>query len=119
MEEDNKDLTGQTRMGTDSEETKKAAKKESTAKTTSKAKTTETSPAPSTGLSPATAKEPEAEKKDDAMTKLAREYKKLYPGNKTFHITSDKQVFLEGSKGLADLHQRGLKGGTVTSITIN
>ena len=45
MEEDNKDLTGQTRMGTDSEETKKAAKKESTAKTTSKAKTTETSPA--------------------------------------------------------------------------
>ncbi len=57
--------------------------------------------------------------KADPFAALAKEYAKLYPKNKIFHITSDKQVFLEGSKGLADLHQRGLKGGAVTSITIN
>ncbi len=62
---------------------------------------------------------PAAEKEDSALTKLAKEYRKLYPGNKTFHITSDRQVFLDKDKGLADLHQRGLNDGKVTPITID
>jgi hypothetical protein len=56
---------------------------------------------------------------DDAFTKLAKEYALLYPGNKTFHITSDRQVFLEKDKGLADLHQRGLKDGKVTTVKVD
>ncbi len=68
---------------------------------------------------PAPEEKPETGKKDDALTKLAKEYLKLYPKNKTFYITSDKQVFLEGSKGLAELHQRSQKGGKVSTITID
>ncbi len=57
--------------------------------------------------------------KGDPFAALAKEYAKLYPKNKTFHITSDKQVFLEKNKSMADLHQRNQKGGKVTSITID
>ena len=38
-------------------------------------------------------------------------YKKAYPKEKAFHVTSDKQVFLEKDRGLAMLHQRSLGNG--------
>jgi hypothetical protein len=57
--------------------------------------------------------------KDDPFSKLAMEYAPLYPGNKTFHITSDKQVFLSKNKADAEAHQRSLKGGQVTTVNID
>jgi hypothetical protein len=57
--------------------------------------------------------------KDDPFTKLAKEYARLYPKSKAFHITSDRQVFLEKDKSMADFHQRSLKGGQVTTVNIN
>ncbi len=56
---------------------------------------------------------------ENPFTKLAGEYKKLYPDNKTFHITSDKQVFLEKNKGDAESHQRSLKEGKVTTVKVD
>lgn len=38
-------------------------------------------------------------------------YCKAYPGEKAFHVTSDRQVFLEKDKGLAVLHQNSLGNG--------
>lgn len=38
-------------------------------------------------------------------------YKKAYPEEKAFHVTSDRQVFLEKDRGLAVLHQKSLKNG--------
>ena len=38
-------------------------------------------------------------------------YLKAYPGERTFHVTSDKQVFLEKDFNLARFHQKGLKNG--------
>ncbi len=40
--------------------------------------------------------------------------RKMYPTNKVFYITSDMQVFLEGSKNVAELHQSTLKDGKLT-----
>lgn len=61
----------------------------------------------------------EAEAKDPYKA-LAKKYAKVYPGNKTFHITTDKQVFLEHDKNLAMLHQRGLKvDGVVKTVKID
>ena len=58
-------------------------------------------------------------KKADPYEKLAREYAKHYPHNDTFHITSDKQVFLKGDRNLAILHQAGLKTNEkIRTITV-
>lgn len=35
-------------------------------------------------------------------------YVKAYPSEKTFHVTSDHQVFLEKNKSLAVLHQKSI-----------
>jgi len=43
----------------------------------------------------------------DPFRALALEYAKAYPDNPVFHITSDRQVFLEGDLNLARLHQAG------------
>lgn len=55
---------------------------------------------------------------DDPYQALAAQYAKMYPRNKTFHITSDMQVFLEGDERLARMHQNGIEGGEVKSIKI-
>jgi hypothetical protein len=60
-----------------------------------------------------------AKDKSDPFVKLAKEYAHLYPKCKAFHITSDKQVFLEDKKNMADLHQRSLKSGQVTTVNID
>lgn len=60
-----------------------------------------------------------SEKKADPYEKLAKEYAKHYPHNDTFHITSDKQVFLKGDRNLAVLHQAGLKTNEkIRTITV-
>lgn len=66
-----------------------------------------------------TAKEKAAEVVDEftKATKARQEkdaafiapYVKAYPGEKAFHVTSDKQVFLERDRGLAVLHQNSLE----------
>lgn len=82
---------------------------------------------PETGKDPAkskkatTAKTTEPSKTkvaDDPYQALAAQYAKMYPRNKTFHITSDLQVFLEGDERLARMHQNGLEGGEVKSIKV-
>ena len=40
-----------------------------------------------------------------------KEYVDAYPHNRTFHVTSDRMVFLEGDRGLAVMHQNSLPGG--------
>lgn len=56
----------------------------------------------------------------DPVEALAREYAKSYPDCKTFHITSDMQVFLEGDENirLANMHQRSLNEGAVRTINV-
>lgn len=57
--------------------------------------------------------------KADPYEELAKEYTKHYPGNDTFHITTDKQVFLQDDRNLAVLHQNTLKTDEkVHSITV-
>ncbi len=46
-------------------------------------------------------------------------YLKAYPKEKAFHVTSDRQVFLEKDLSLARLHQRELKNeGKVQTIKV-
>lgn len=40
-----------------------------------------------------------------------KEYVDAYPHNRTFYVTSDRMVFLEGDRGLAVMHQSSLPGG--------
>ena len=40
-----------------------------------------------------------------------KEYVEAYPHNRTFHVTSDRMVFLEGDRGLAVMHHNSLPGG--------
>ncbi|PZP42591.1 MAG: hypothetical protein DI598_16795 [Pseudopedobacter saltans] len=56
--------------------------------------------------------EPQVDYEDEAL--IAR-YKKLYPQNKVFHLTSDKQVFLDSGKRDADAHQKTLGYGSLKS----
>lgn len=45
-------------------------------------------------------------------------YVKAYPANRTFHVTADKMVFLAGDRGLAEVHQKSLKEGKVTTYNV-
>ncbi len=49
---------------------------------------------------------------------LAEKYATFYPDCTTFHITADRQVFLENDKNLALLHQASLGGGEVRTIKV-
>ncbi len=61
--------------------------------------------------------DPKVEKKktgnaqERKIPKILEPYIKAYPKERTFHITTDKQVFLEKDLNLARLHQRSLKNG--------
>lgn len=54
---------------------------------------------------PETVKVPEAPSKLDT---LIESYKKAYPKESAFHVTSDNQVFLNKDAALAKMHQRGI-----------
>lgn len=70
--------------------------------------------------SKATAGKVPAAVKESPLAKFVKEgYAKQYPKNKTFHVTSDKQVFLDKDKNLAELHQRSLKEGKVTTVNVD
>lgn len=62
----------------------------------------------------------EITKSADPFEALARKYAKNYPDCKTFYITSDMQVFLEGDENirLAKMHQRSLEDGEVRTINV-
>lgn len=49
---------------------------------------------------------------------LAKRYSTTYPNETEFHITSDYQVFLGGSKNHAQNHQRSQKSGELTTIKV-
>lgn len=54
--------------------------------------------------------------KDSPIEKLLTDYRKRYPDNKVFHVTSDMQVFLESDRNMAVLHQSTLKSGELTTV---
>lgn len=60
----------------------------------------------------------EQPRKADPLKVLAANYAEYYPECKTFHITSDRQVFLDKDKNLALLHQAGLGEGEVRTINV-
>lgn len=58
------------------------------------------------------APEKKAPKKAKAtIPDFLKEYVEAYPHNRTFHVTTDRMVFLEGDRGLAVMHQNSLPGG--------
>ena len=56
--------------------------------------------------------------KPPAAQKMVEPYVRAYPDNKVFYVTSDKQVFLEGSKNEAIMHQANLKEGELQIVKI-
>ena len=60
----------------------------------------------------------EQARKADPFKALAEKYAKAYPDCKAFHITSDRQVFLDKDKNLAQYHQKGLGEGEVRTINV-
>jgi hypothetical protein len=63
-------------------------------------------------------KSPDDKKPEDKKIKsLIESYKKSYPKEKAFHVTSDYQVFLSGDLAFAKAHQRTVdKGKKVQTI---
>lgn len=57
-------------------------------------------------------------KKTATLPDFLAPYIRAYPKNKTFHVTSDRMVFLAGDRGLAVVHQKSLKGGEVTTYNV-
>ena len=57
-------------------------------------------------------------KKTATLPDFLAPYIRAYPKNKTFHVTSDRMVFLDGDRGLAVVHQKSLKGGEVTTYNV-
>lgn len=66
----------------------------------------------------ADAKAKQEAKANAPFVEIAERYAPHYPDCSAFHITSDKQVFLEGDKAAADEHQAELGKGTVTTIKV-
>ena len=61
----------------------------------------------------------EKEAKENApYVEIAKRYAEHYPACKAFHITSDKQVFLEADKAEAEAHQREIGKGKVRTINV-
>lgn len=61
----------------------------------------------------------EKSKKQDKQSpaeKLVDSYRKSYPDNKVFYVTSDMQVFLQIDQNMAILHQKTLKNGELEIV---
>lgn len=68
---------------------------------------------------PAKQEKAEKSKSDTGIPAFLESYRKAYPKEKAFHVTTDNQVFLEKDLSLARLHQRGLKNeGKVQTIKV-
>ncbi len=61
-------------------------------------------------------RDPQNREPAQSYKELAGKYAKTYPDSRTFHITTDMQVFLEGDLSLAQMHQRTLGEGQVVTI---
>lgn len=68
-------------------------------------------PAPETKAKP-------AKKKAEALPDFLTPYLRAYPKNKTFHVTSDRMVFLADARSMAVMHQKGLGSGEVTTYNV-
>ena len=71
----------------------------------------EASPATETKAKP-------AKKKAEALPDFLAPYLRAYPKNKTFHVTSDRMVFLADARSMAVMHQKGLGTGEVTTYKV-
>lgn len=58
-------------------------------------------------------KQPESGKKKEPD--FLKQYRQCYPDNKTFYVTTDRMVFLEGEEDNARLHQHGMGKGEVST----
>lgn len=68
---------------------------------------------------PVPQKKPEKPKATKDIPPFLESYMKAYPKETVFHVTSDKQVFLEKDLNLARFHQRSLKTeGEVQTIKV-
>lgn len=93
---------------------------------TPKASETTEAPAPETVPDSPQAPEPvkpagkgEKKKEADRLPAFLAPYVKAYPTNKTFHVTTDRMVFLANDRGLAVVHQNSLKkGGAVETYNL-
>lgn len=56
-------------------------------------------------------KQPKTGKKEEPD--FIKQYRRCYPGNKTFYVTTDRMVFLEIDKESAYNHQKRCGGGEV------
>lgn len=57
--------------------------------------------------------------KDSKLDALIASYRKAYPREKTFHVTSDYQVFLKTDAALAKMHQRSVdKEKSIQTINV-
>ena len=64
-------------------------------------------------------KKPEKSKTTRDIPSFLKSYMRAYPKETAFHVTSDKQVFLEKDLNLARFHQRSLKTeGEVQTIKV-
>lgn len=61
----------------------------------------------------------EKKKEADRLPAFLAPYVKAYPTNKTFHVTTDRMIFLANDRGLAVMHQNSLKkGGAVETYNL-
>lgn len=61
----------------------------------------------------------EKEAKENApYVEIAKRYAEHYPACRAFHITSDKQVFLENDKAEAEAHQREIGKDKLRTINV-
>lgn len=61
----------------------------------------------------------EKKKEADRLPAFLAPYVKAYRTNKTFHVTTDRMVFLANDRGLAVMHQNSLKkGGAVETYNL-
>lgn len=98
------------------EKPKKEAKKRKTEKTSEEKKDKNFTDPEAKNTSGSEKPQPTAPKKE--MDFLAP-YRKAYPGVKTFHVTTDKQVFLDKDEHLAKLHQRSIGAdGKIQTIKV-
>ena len=90
-----------------------------TAKKTSAAKVEKlTVPAPQAEPSVSGTDSGEKQSPKPALPGFLKSYTKSYPAEKVFHVTSDKQVFLDKDYSLAKAHQNSLGKGEITTYNI-
>lgn len=113
-------------MSKNNKAAKQAEEPETTAPETVETQTPEAE-TPAVEAQPEEAAGAEAAEPAKAKAKLSKKqqlpdfmaaYVKSYPGEKVFHVTSDRQVFLDKDYHLAKMHQRSLGKGEIKTYNV-